>query len=498
MIDKRVIAVIVIFILGGLFIYSFANPLSDSEETGGNIGDVVTPTDKDDGQKEEPTKIDTVALDNIKVQLEGLNKDDYTEESWELIQNLIHGAEESTSQEEFDLILSQIDLGSLTQKPIDNPVQITNPNGGASNTTRPSSPNTGTSTPSGGSSNTSTPKPVGIDKTALNNIKAQLAKLNKNDYTTESWNIVQAQVKVAELQTTQTGFNEAVSQINLGLLQKKQTTPEQPQPVEINKNELNNLKNQLSKYNQNDYTTDSYNKLVSAANMPETTQTEVDAKVKAIQNAINGLQKKIPAKPVEIDKTALNNIKAQLSKLKESNYTVASWQAIQNQIAIVEAQATQEKFDAEVAKINLNTLQLRATTTQIGVNLDKMGDSANIQVVKVNDNYIRYTGEMNTNTLTTEDGTTIRDFIVMRITSPEALSQAEKNNIKMVYEGMAIDASEFNTDVNNRSYVEIYQPFSRANDGSGSNDNLTTVSFTINWGYGETTQYTVTIDVAVN
>ena len=492
MIDKRVIAVIVIFILGGLFIYSFANPLSDSEEKTTDNGGVVIPSEKDPDKEEKPSVVNKESLNSVKSQLESLNKDDYTEESWELIQNLIKGAEESTTQEEFDLIFSQIDLGSLAQKPIDNPVQITNPNGGSSSAARPSSPNTGTSTPSGGGSNTSTPKPVEIDKTALNNIKAQLAKLNKNDYTTESWNIVQAQVKVAELQTTQAGFNEAVSQINLGLLQKKPTTPEQPKPVEINKTALNNIKNQLAGLNKNNYTEESWNAIQNQIAVAEkqTTQEAFDREVAKID--LNSLQ----VKP--IDKAKLNVIKNQLAQLKQNNYTPASWQAIQNQIAVADAQPTQEKFDAEVAKINLNTLQLRATTTQIGVSLDKMGDSANIKVVKVNDNYIRYTGEMNTNTLTTEDGTTIRDFIVMRITSPEALSQTEKNNIQMVYEGMTIDASEFKTDVNNHSYVEIYQPFSRANDGSGSKDNLTTVSFTINWGYGETTQYTVTIDVTVN
>ncbi len=546
MIDKRVIAVIVIFILGGLFIYSFANPLDDSDGTmTENNGGVVTPPSQNDDDKDKPVEVNKAGLDEIKLQLEGLNKEDYTEESWNLIQNLIQGANESTSQEEFDLIFSQIDLGTLAPKPTD-PVVVTNPNHGSSNTVRPGG--SGSSTSNNGNSGST----IQIDKTALNNIKAQLAKLNKNDYTESSWNIVQAQVKVAELQTTQAGFNAAVSQINLGLLQKKPIAvnktelnnlknqlskynkndyteasynkleaaanmPEntqdevnakveaiknainglQKKPITIDKTTLNNLKNQLSKYNKNDYTEASYNKLEVAANMPENTQNEVNKKVEAIQNAINGLQKK-PGKPVEIDKTALNNIKAQLAKLKESNYTVASWQAIQNQIAVAEAQATQEKFDAEVAKINLNTLQLRPTATQIGVSLDKMGDSANIKVVKVNDHYYRYTGTMNTNTLTTEDGTTIRDFIVMRIVSPEALSQTEKENIKMVFEGMTIDASEFKTDVNNRSYVEIYQPFSRANDGSGSTDNLTTVNFTINWGYGETTQYTVTIDVEVN
>ncbi len=427
MIDKRVIAVIVIFILGGLFIYSFANPMDGADENPTTNGGVVTPDDKDSDKEEKPTEIDTKALEDIKAYLAGLNRDDYTEESWDFIQNLIHEAEGTTTQEELDEILSQIDFGTLNKKEDSNPVEIGNSTGGSSNNN--------SNRPSGGGSSNNTNKPNGGNSGSV---------------------------------------------------------------APVNKTVLNNIKNIVASLNRNDYTEDSFQKVIEASNLPENTQAEVDAKVVAIQNAINNLKPKKPVAPTEIDKTALNNIKAQLAKLKESNYTVASWKAIQDQIAVAEAQVTQEKFDAEVAKINLNTLQLRTTATKIGVSLDKMGDSANIQTVKVNDTYYRYTGVMNTNTLTTENGTTIRDFIVMRITSPDALSQTERNNIKMVYQGMNIDASEFKIDNNNHSYIEIYQPFSRSNDGSGSTDNLTTVGFTINWGYGETTQYTITIDVAVN
>lgn len=385
MIDKRVIAVIVIFILGGLFIYSFANPMEDGDDYSntGNSG-IVTPGDKE----EKPETIDQTALDEILDQLASLNKEDYTAESWDWMQNKIKDAQSQTTQEAFDKIVSQITFDQLIKNPVDpNPEPIGNPTGGSSSSTGNSRPNGGTGTGTG------TNKPNGGSSSGNTN--------NGNNSGSNSGN-------------------------NSG------------------------------------------------------------------NNSNTG------TKPVTINQAALDNIKAQLAKLKESNYTVASWQAIQDQIAVAELQVTQEKFDEEVAKIDLNTLQLRATATKIGVSLDKMGDSANIKTIKVNEQYYRYTGQMNTNTLTTEDGITIRDFIVIKIMSPEALSQTEKNNIQMVYEGMKIDASEFKVDANNQSYVEIYQPFSRSNDGSGSTDNLTTVSFTVNWGYGETKQYTITIDVAVN
>ena len=123
-------------------------------------------------------------------------------------------------------------------------------------------------------------------------------------------------------------------------------------------------------------------------------------------------------------------------------------------------------------------------------------ESANVQII-TNGNHITYKGEMDEKTPLINGNKTYPDYINIMVMSPDALSQTEFDQIKLIYKGKTYGKEEFLIDnATQKAYFYLLQPFNRANEGI--EENLTTVSFQIYWGYGETKTYTITFDIKVN
>ncbi len=464
MVDKRIVVVIVIFIIGGLFIYSFANPISESEDNYGGSGDSNELVDRD--KEDEDDKIDQDALEAIKMQLSNLNEEDYTEESWQLLQDLIKKAENAKNQEEFNKIISEIDLSVLDPK-VEQVDNSTNEND--------------TSTIPGESTT--------INKTGLNSLKALVNSLNRNDYTATSYKAVTDAMNLPE--STQAQVNAKIKAIQNAI---KNLQPKTSGIQTIDKTLLNNLKLELTKYNSTDYTTTSWQKVIEASSMAESTQAQVNAKVSALQSAINNLQFKNHTVSLNADNgtniqsiTVKHNEKvSQPAAPTKDGYQFLGWY-LGNSL-----------FNFNTAITNNITLtahwQKRATIAKFGV---AANEPASVQAI-VNGTQIRYKGEMQEKSPLTYDDSTYYNYIRIKVTAPDALSEDEYNKIRLVYQGRTYGKEQFERNsVTGVTYFEILQPFS-PNYGSSASNSLTTINFDVYWGYGATTTYTVTFDIIVH
>lgn len=124
-------------------------------------------------------------------------------------------------------------------------------------------------------------------------------------------------------------------------------------------------------------------------------------------------------------------------------------------------------------------------------------ETANVQII-TSGNHITYKGEMEEKNPLISNGREYKDYINIMVTSPDALTQEEFNNVKLTYRGTTYGSSEFYLDSSTgKAYFYLLQPFNRSNDGSGGS-NLTTIGFDVYWGYGESVHYNITFDITVN
>lgn len=112
-----------------------------------------TPSDNEEKEDEfnEDKKQELNDLESI---LSGLNKEDYTEESWNKLQEIIIAAKNAATEEEYEAIKSQLEISNLEK--------------------------------------------VSFDKEELKKILIDLLDKSKNDYTEESWNELKELIKKAE------------------------------------------------------------------------------------------------------------------------------------------------------------------------------------------------------------------------------------------------------------------------------------------------------------
>ena len=154
---------------------------------------------------------------------------------------------------------------------------------------------------------------------------------------------------------TQDEVDAAVKALNeaaAGLVKKPEP------PVEVDKKALDKAIKDNSGKSKDDYTEDSWNKfdkaMTNAQNVLDdetATQDDVDAAVKALNEATAGLVKK--PEPVKVDKTALDKAIKDNSGKSKDDYTEDSWNKFDK--AMTNAQevqkndkATQEEVDAAV------------------------------------------------------------------------------------------------------------------------------------------------------
>jgi hypothetical protein len=256
-------------------------------------------------------------LANIKEEVENLVETDYTEESWQELQDKIEEAEQQNVQSELDKSLSEIDFGVLVPKEI-----------------------------------------AEESKQELDEIKESLGSLEESDYTEESWKEVEDKIADAETKELQSEFDKAVSEIDLGELVPNELTEE-------SKEILAEIKEEVAKLNEDDYTEESWKELQDKIKEAEVqnVQSELDKSLSEID-----LGDLIPK---TLDRSALEKIKTDLAKLVEPDYTEASWKAIEDKIAEAEEQRMQTALDSIVATIDLDSLIPEEIDTSA---LDKIKD----------------------------------------------------------------------------------------------------------------------------
>ena len=166
---------------------------------------------------------------------------------------------------------------------------------------------------------------IEADLTELNAAIANAEKLNKADYTTETWAILETALKEAKAITkdqTQKEVDAALSKLNDAVKGLK----------EVEKVDFTALEAAITaaeKLNKVDYTAETWATLETAlkeakAITKENTQKEVDAALSKLNDAVKGL------KEVEkIDLTKLNAAIATAEKLNKADYTAETWTTLE-------------------------------------------------------------------------------------------------------------------------------------------------------------------------
>lgn len=241
MTNKKVIIIVLIFLIGGLLVYSFAatpsKTLNDGDKPNSGLTDDDSNKDKENEDKEKQEQ-EQKELENLKKELANLRREleearescKYTDESLAEKEKLINIAENATTKEEYEKALEDIKNNELVEKEEQNggntiTTPITNPSSGNNQTTRPSGGNnqgqTGgnkPSIPSGGNQGTTgdnnqgtTNNPATIDKKGITNLQNELnSAKNSGKYTNASISKKQELIDIANSKTTQSDYDKAL------------------------------------------------------------------------------------------------------------------------------------------------------------------------------------------------------------------------------------------------------------------------------------------------
>ncbi|MGD6942409.1 hypothetical protein ACQCT6_10250 [Cytobacillus gottheilii] len=153
-------------------------------------------------------------------------------------------------------------------------------------------------------------------QTALNAAKAKAEEKEESDFTSESYNALKSALELPEATNVEVvGKTEAIKEALADLEFAGQTA-------------LNTAKAKASKKQEADYTSESYNLLKSALELPETTNAEVVAKAEAIQSAL--------AELVFAGQSALNTAKVKAEEKEEADYTSKSYKALKSALELPE------------------------------------------------------------------------------------------------------------------------------------------------------------------
>ena len=238
--------------------------------------------------------VDKTALNKLLDDVSKLKEKDYTQSTWQALQDAISGADSLTTQEEIDAKVTEI------QTAIDNLVL------------------------------------ADVDKSKLDELLKDIEKLEEGDYTPESWDNLQDKLNGLDDLNKQSDVDNKVKEIEDAIKELV--------IVEPNRTELDKILGEVDKLNESDYSKETWKNLQDALtgtdDLPK--QSDVDKKVAEIQNAINNL---------DVDRSALDKLLDDVSKLKEKDYTSSTWQALQDAINGADSLTKQSEIDSKVTEI---------------------------------------------------------------------------------------------------------------------------------------------------
>ena len=188
-----------------------------------------------------------------------------------------------------------------------------------------------------------------IDKTELIILVEKVNALDKNNYTTSSWDALQVELEKAnnviqnenameeEVNNTYNSLNKAF--LNLELVE-----------MEVDKSKLELLVEKAENMDLSKYTAESVEKFnVQLSNSKDilvkenVTQEEVDLAMGGLMDAIGGLVKKV-------DKTEIMALIDAINSLNKNNYTSSSWSALQSEVENVNKIIQNENATGEEVK----------------------------------------------------------------------------------------------------------------------------------------------------
>ena len=237
-----------------------------------------------------------------------------------------------------------------------------------------------------------------VDKSGLQKLYDDNSKTEQGNYTDDSWKIFETALKAAEavlsneeateeeVATATTALENAIK----GLAEKK------PDPVTVDKSELQKLYDANSGKEQGNYTDDSWKTFTTALEAAKAvldsetaTEEQVQAAKAALQAALDGLTVKTedptptpaptdptptPADPTptpsaSADKTNLSKLYEQYKDVKQGNYTDASYKAFTTALEaakmVLETEAsTQEEVSKAYSNLDDAIKGLETKTTQ--------------------------------------------------------------------------------------------------------------------------------------
>ena len=204
-------------------------------------------------------------------------------------------------------------------------------------------------------------KKVKIDKNKLEIVIDQAKTYQENQYTTASWDVLRKALSSAEqtfndTNSTQEQVDQAVSTLQASIKQLEKKP--------VNKEQLKQLIDQTKTYQENQYTTASWDVLRKALSSAEqtfndtnSTQEQVDQAVSTLQASIKQLEKK------PVNKEQLKQLIDQTKTYQENQYTTASWDVLRKALSSAEqtfndTNSTQEQVDQAVSTLQASIKQL--------------------------------------------------------------------------------------------------------------------------------------------
>lgn len=199
-----------------------------------------------------------------------------------------------------------------------------------------------------------------VDKTALAeaiNEAVQIKEGGQGSYTDESWltfldALSRAEAVMEEEQPSQVQVQMALADLLQGM--------ENLEKVQVDCTELKDLYNRYKEMSGEGYTPESYTALQEALNLAkevleseEVTQTQIDEALLKLQAAVAGLQQ-IPS---QVDKSRLQTKYDAYIIIQQGNYTDDSWKAFQTALAVAKAVLDNPDADQDMVDSALKTLE---------------------------------------------------------------------------------------------------------------------------------------------
>ena len=179
--------------------------------------------------------------------------------------------------------------------------------------------------------------PIIVDKSKLEELYNKVKDTENNNYTEKSWTnfineLENAKTVLDTEDSTQDQVDKAVESLEKAFNELKENDP-----IIVDKSKLEELYNKVKDTENNNYTEKSWDNFINELenakailDKEDVTQKEVDKAVKNLENAFNKLKEN---KPIIVDKSKLEKLYNKVKDTENNNYTEESWANFKNELA---------------------------------------------------------------------------------------------------------------------------------------------------------------------